>query len=1145
MSSFVENGPTIRSSNVFSSPPKLLSDIKVSEILEMIMPSVFSFRFRSAIARLPSQFGKSRRQRVPTAPAIVEMLESRQLLSTFAVVNLNDAGPGSLRNAISAADAHHGADSINFQVAGTIQLRSGALPAITDSLTIDGTTAPGFGGSPVIQIDYHGFGGLKLNAGSSGSSILGLGLKNASDNGVTLNGVNNDVIAGNLINNNRQDGVKMINSNNNLIGHSDPVTGISYYTTNDITPAVSAWQGIRGTPLAGQYLMAGTSGSDGLLYVGSIDGTNGKTYKVNFPGAQSTSVYGPDYIGQDSGGNDIIRLVGSYRPSSSSPQAGTVQGFVFQGTLAELQTAAKYETIVVSGAKYNYVHSTMGDFTVGNFDGPTATDPLGAGNAYLYSLTTKNFSSIAYPSAASTTAYGIWYNGGTSYTICGGYVSSNSAGTLGNGYLVNYDSSTGVFSNWTSFGAPTRVGQAAVTHFEGLSSVQNGIFTVSADFADTSGVGAAAMSVVRNIDGSFGTPQWTTLSYPGSRVTSDNSIFGNQVVGVATVGTSVISYQATINSGFQLSNVINSNGTNGIEINGSNNNIVRMNDIGTDASGNVALANKQNGILITNQSKGNLIGGEATNGNDPTSGVFVRPPQGNLISGNSANGVLINDRSTGNQLSGNFIGTSASGNSSLGNKLNGVSIVGADNNALVGVQDGQSPFIYYNVISGNRGNGIEVKNSNHTTIFANFLGLGANDQTPVPNLKDGLLVDGSSAFTDMGGNIPLGNVSSANGENGVEVRDTASYFISYNTFAGIAAFRDATNLGNGNDGFLITSTGGHNLIRTCLISENGNDGIEIAGRASGVLLAENFLGLDATGTIALGNKNNGLEISGSAHDIKLGSVVGIPSITMRNLISANDGNGVYVHGSAHDIQLEDVFIGTDFHGTLALANSGAGVLIKGRGCDITIGLVNSTRPTLISGNLGDGVVLDGTHGVIISNVSIGTTSPTLGGLPLGNRGNGIVIKHSTDSIIGGTAVGDGDTIANNGLNGIAVDSGRRNGIHQNSIYGNTLPGINLNPGANRNQAAPALTSVIKTASEINVRGTLTSRANTTFTIELFASALSGEGRSYLGSITVKTNNKGVGQFVYAGALPPAGLNQITATATDRRNNSSKFSSSVS
>ena len=70
----------------------------------------------------------------------------------------------------------------------------------------------------------------------------------------------------------------------------------------------------------------------------------------------------------------------------------------------------------------------------------------------------------------------------------------------------------------------------------------------------------------------------------------------------------------------------------------------------------------------------------------------------------------------------------------------------------------------------------------------------------------------------MGGPIPLGNVVAANAQNGIVVQDKASDFTAYNTFAGLAAFSDDPNFGNGLDGMLITSTGGNNLIRTNVIT---------------------------------------------------------------------------------------------------------------------------------------------------------------------------------------------------------------------------------------------------------------------------------------------------------------------------------------
>ncbi len=52
-----------------------------------------------------------------------------------------------------------------------------------------------------------------------------------------------------------------------------------------------------------------------------------------------------------------------------------------------------------------------------------------------------------------------------------------------------------------------------------------------------------------------------------------------------------------------------------------------MNQIGTDATGTFRRGNAKNGILVTQGAARNLIGGQATGGNDPTANVFVRPPR--------------------------------------------------------------------------------------------------------------------------------------------------------------------------------------------------------------------------------------------------------------------------------------------------------------------------------------------------------------------------------------------------------------------------------------------------------------------------------------------------------------------------------------
>ena len=76
--------------------------------------------------------------------------------ATFTVSNTNDSGAGSLRQAILDANANAGADIIEFSVSGVL-VPATVLPTITESVTIDGTTAPGYvAGSPTFHIDYLG-----------------------------------------------------------------------------------------------------------------------------------------------------------------------------------------------------------------------------------------------------------------------------------------------------------------------------------------------------------------------------------------------------------------------------------------------------------------------------------------------------------------------------------------------------------------------------------------------------------------------------------------------------------------------------------------------------------------------------------------------------------------------------------------------------------------------------------------------------------------------------------------------------------------------------------------------------------------------------------------------------------------------------
>jgi parallel beta-helix repeat protein len=510
---------------------------------------------------------------------------------------------------------------------------------------------------------------------------------------------------------------------------------------------------------------------------------------------------------------------------------------------------------------------------------------------------------------------------------------------------------------------------------------------VAVDNASGDGVTLGASSIALNND------------YIGLDLTG--AAFGNHGDGVYIAPTSsgnLIGLNSSGASG-NVANVISGNAGSGIALSGSSGNIVAANRVGTNATGKSAIGNGGDGIVITGRSDGNEIGGtdfiDTATGqaNNPTGDkgkvppVFVVPPLGNLISGNAQNGVLIDAHSRGNILNGNFVGTTKDGDAALGNAGSGVRINRASDNSLIGCKFINNPFVYYNVLSGNGGNGLRITNSNHTVVQGNFFGIGANNTATVSNRLDGIRVDGSSANTQVGGVIPLGNVSAGNGRNGIAVTGTARKFITFNTFGGLLAFKGAAP--NGNDGLFITSTGGDNLARTNVFSGNAKNGIQLAGNASGVTIDPDIVGLTTNGGTTLPNGGDGLLINGTAH----GNVIGgsLHSVIPQDTFSGNKGYGLAITGKAHNNLVISSFIGTKLAGLKALGNQEGGVLIGGAARRNSVGNASMRPANLISGNTGNGVTLrTGTrNNRVINNYvgldRIGRNLPNTG-RPIVNRG---------------------------------------------------------------------------------------------------------------------------------------------------------------
>jgi hypothetical protein len=110
---------------------------------------------------------------------LIDRLEDRRLMATFAVTSAADSGAGSLRDAIAQANATTSADVINFAIgSGGVTINLQSPLNITRPVTIDATTQPGYSTSPVVRLNDASTtaSALLVGANATGTVIRGLSI---------------------------------------------------------------------------------------------------------------------------------------------------------------------------------------------------------------------------------------------------------------------------------------------------------------------------------------------------------------------------------------------------------------------------------------------------------------------------------------------------------------------------------------------------------------------------------------------------------------------------------------------------------------------------------------------------------------------------------------------------------------------------------------------------------------------------------------------------------------------------------------------------------------------------------------------------------------------------------------------------------
>jgi hypothetical protein len=520
-------------------------------------------------------------------------------------------------------------------------------------------------------------------------------------------------------------------------------------------------------------------------------------------------------------------------------------------------------------------------------------------------------------------------------------------------------------------------------------------------------------------------------------------------------------------------------------------NIIEGNYIGFRADGTKPAGYGSNGSGIAFQGG---VNGSLHGGNNLIGGTTTQAR--NVIS-NCVAAVDLYGGLGGNVVQGNYIGTNVAGTAALPNN-SVIRTAPAYDATIGGVTAGAG-----NLISGN-GAQAAIDITGAAIVQGNLIGTTANGAQSLANGSYGILeeTDGTKTVTIGGTTVAARNVIAASAE-GIHVNSTAQI---QGNFIGTSA--DGSNplpnlgagvdLNGGNSVIGGTASGAGNLI-----SGNGGNGVRVGGyyayQGNNNVVQGNLIGTDVTGTLALPNSGNGVEIDYGTG----GHLIGGSSVGARNVISGNRQNGIYFTSGNETTRdrAEGNYIGLNRFGSGGIPNGENGVLLDG------------------SGNV------------------VGGTSPGAGNVIAFNAGAGIA---SISSRIAGIILAN-SIFSNTGL---GIDRGA-NGV---------------TPFASDYDEYPVLSSVVSSSSSTTITGKLRTYTDgqTSVTIQFFSNtALDpsgyGEGETFVGQATVTqpgyatevsftatiTPAVPAGRFVTAMATGPTGTNYPAAIG------SSEFSAGLS
>lgn len=538
--------------------------------------------------------------------------------TTFVVTNTADAGAGSLRQAIQDANLDVTPPTIvSFNIPGagphtitpttffsTVPAPKLVYEPLTQTITIDGTTQPGFStGNPQIVIDCT----TVALAGGTGSCLTISGADDCSIKGLAINkyvgGTSGRAIT---IRNTASHG-----ANNNQI--SQCVCG---------------------------FFGAGFGNTRGII----IDGSASNTLPVT-----NTIIGGPNATDFNViSGNSISGIAAMFNVNDSLIQNNFI-GCDKTGTIAVGEAFG----IVIIGGTGSTTQPCTGNIIKDNLiAGYTAFGVVlqSAANSNIVQ-NNKIGTNISGTAVLDTPQIGVLITNETGFTCTnnliggtnsgeGNLISGQTGGGIGVGiYLNDGANSTTIQGN---FIGTNLAGTAAIPNLYGIEIQNDPGFS-----CENNSIGGSASGAQNLISGN--TTAGILLDTNVLHTTIQNNLVGVQAngtsalangIGIVTSGNATSSQP--IDGTIITNNVISANTGEGIKIGpATTNSVITANFIGTDRTNSIALGNGNSGILFAgtnnNPSSSNLVGGTTSSAKNVivNNGALVTPNYGILFNGNS------------------------------------------------------------------------------------------------------------------------------------------------------------------------------------------------------------------------------------------------------------------------------------------------------------------------------------------------------------------------------------------------------------------------------------------------------------------------------------------------------------------------------